>query len=138
MHHHSRATDPGEFSGVDHRRKTDEPIEVANKFLGMPITRLLGGAIGFVLVTVFTVWLAHDRALAAQERQQKAVEDRVQKLEQAEKDQREREEKQREREEKQRERDTALLTAITEIKTTLGDVKERVVRIENHQQQGGK
>lgn len=128
--HHSRATDPAGFSGVEHRREADEPIEVANRFLGMPVTRLLGGAIGFVLVTVFSVWLAHDRALAAQERQQQAVEERVQKLETAERDQ-------REREDKQRERDVALLTAITEIKTTLGDVKDRVVRIENHQQ-GGK
>jgi septal ring factor EnvC (AmiA/AmiB activator) len=119
--HHSRATDT-DFPGVEHVRKTDT-IEVANRFLGMPVTRALASAIGFLLVAVFSVWLSHDRAIAATQRDQKEAESRIQKLE--------------EREAERNKTDTAIKEALTEIKTTLTDVKERVVRIENRQQ-GGK
>jgi len=124
---HRRATDTAEFPGIEHERDSDT-AQVARHILGMPLNALI--AIGSLIVALFGVWLAQDRAIAAETLKQQQTEERVRKLEQ--------------KDEKRSDADGDLKAALTRIEgsvnalnDTVKDVKERVVRIEDHQQQGG-
>lgn len=73
---HSR---DGDVIEREHLRAADSALSAVVRILGMPVGTL--SAIVLVIVTIFTVWLTHDRAIASQGAKQEQTDTRVEKLE---------------------------------------------------------
>ncbi len=118
--YHRRTTDASEMPGIEHARETDTQ-NVVRHILGMPISALR--AIVGIIIALFLVWLAHDRAIASVTMKEEATEQRVHTLEKKDED--------------RTKQDAAVLSALSRIETKVDDVKDRVTRVENNQA-GGK
>lgn len=123
--HHRREADAATIvfgpQEHEHTRDTDTAV-VARHILGMPIAAL--AAIGALVIALFGVWLAHDRAIAAEAKEQQQAATRIEKLEK--------------KDEERTKQDSLVTAALARIETKIDDVKERVQRVENNQSEGHK
>ena len=103
---HSRVDDVLER---EHVRADDSALAAVVRILGMPVGTL--SAVVLVIVTIFTVWLTHDRAIASQISKQIQTEQRVEKLEK--------------RDEERVVRDIEVAKALSRIEQKIDGLKER-------------